>query len=1263
MNDFAKHGTNADVDWTYASANSEFKSCQESSQMSSFLRALSLLRESQPLYRSELSGGLALTLMASFPQPGQSISLNKTIELLGDLFNIWLTGAKSENALMLDPRLEQRSSLTTSSTALDSVIVLYRKSHFSPAQSDAKHVARTNSLIDALCLRFFHTRYRQDMDEAISLFPGVIKNTTDKSSLLCSTLAAAIGARVSLMVQSGAIPQPTFRSSRDVEDIDAAINILQAALNMLSSNHPQRHEIIGNLAISLHSRFKQTSHDSDLQSCIALYEQLVEVFHTAHPARPSLLYNIASALWARFMQRSTENDLDKAISVHKEALSPFRAAHPHRLTALNDLVGALLTRFKRTSQQHDLEEALSLSREALKLCPATHAARSGTLNNLAAALLKRLKQTGTVDDLEEAIVLLQEALHLCPSSHPGRSGTLHNLATSLSRRFKRGGDVGDLEKAIRLHREVLVICPAPDPTRFKSLNNLAVALWRRFKRAGRVDDLRGAATHLRDGLGLCAVPHLRRPAALSNLANALLMQFQQTSQANDLDDAISLLRAALALRPIQHSDRPGALNNPARALSKRFELTRQIDNLKEAISLLRKALLCLPTPHPDRCMFLTTLAFYLYVEHGQGQGCLDHSTLDIVMFVFRNAATYEPASVLERLKSARMWAQHADGADHSSALEPCQTAIDLLPRAAALLSDVGSRRRLKILRLISDAAACAVRLGRFEQAVGMLEKGRAVGFPRAFYDRTPSPKLRNVSGSLDAGGGAFCQRDEDGRPTSKRIRILGDFEGSVRSTPMERAVAQGPIVILNSSHSSCDALVVTSGGVKHVPLSGSLTGQDIAVLAMSIQSATSASFVSLPEICQGPLEVLIDKATRRHEIGLVGQAQRLNLSATAALHNSDDVFQGVLAILWAFVVKPVIRCLGLQACSFLKIFTACNSHFEYLHASTPRIWWYPTDPFAFLPVHAAGIYDPCMGNIESISEFMVSSYTPTLQLLDPAQTVDAHPLKVLVVMLESRYASVSSTCDEIRTIEKHVSATFLIRSGTEQDALTSPRGLLDCPPDATIAHFAYHGTHDLVDGLENASSLDNSPLRASQIIPQPLLKAPLALLTACQPIMESEKLPGETINLATTLLSSGFRGVVAPMWTIHEDRLQILGSFYGRLFRGDEIGSDTGTTKVARALHLAINDLRSRHNNRPFVRWVPFAHYGMQTIRQGCRAVKPSNGHCVLVRVAEEFQETRHSDMFKEMRASAVPGLLFEFTAQQQRDHQHLPRDSIGNMA
>ncbi|KAJ6550502.1 hypothetical protein B0H10DRAFT_1968888 [Mycena sp. CBHHK59/15] len=43
-----------------------------------------------------------------------------------------------------------------------------------------------------------------------------------------------------------------------------------------------------------------------------------------------------------------------------------------------------------------------------------------------------------------------------------------------------------------------------------------------------------------------------------------------------------------------------------------------------------------------------------------------------------------------------------------------------------------------------------------------------------------------------------------------------------------------------------------------------------------------------------------------------------------------------------------------------------------------RFWWCPTGSFSFLPIHAAGIYDEkAMG--ESASDYVISSYTPTVQ--------------------------------------------------------------------------------------------------------------------------------------------------------------------------------------------------------------------------------------------------------------------------------------------
>ena len=49
----------------------------------------------------------------------------------------------------------------------------------------------------------------------------------------------------------------------------------------------------------------------------------------------------------------------------------------------------------------------------------------------------------------------------------------------------------------------------------------------------------------------------------------------------------------------------------------------------------------------------------------------------------------------------------------------------------------------------------------------------------------------------------------------------------------------------------------------------------------------------------------------------------------------------------------------------------------------PRIWWCATGPLAFLPIHAAGLYNTMEAGFK-ISDFVTSSYTPTLTaLLEP----------------------------------------------------------------------------------------------------------------------------------------------------------------------------------------------------------------------------------------------------------------------------------------
>src|ERR1700751_5853621 len=60
--------------------------------------------------------------------------------------------------------------------------------------------------------------------------------------------------------------------------------------------------------------------------------------------------------------------------------------------------------------------------------------------------------------------------------------------------------------------------------------------------------------------------------------------------------------------------------------------------------------------------------------------------------------------------------------------------------------------------------------------------------------------------------------------------------------------------------------------------------------------------------------------------------------------------------------------------------TDCIQESEHGH----HLWWCPTGPFTFLPLHAAQSLD----GKQTTADFVISSYTPTLDMLIAAQSSD-----------------------------------------------------------------------------------------------------------------------------------------------------------------------------------------------------------------------------------------------------------------------------------
>ncbi|KAF8207927.1 CHAT domain-containing protein [Mycena galopus ATCC 62051] len=303
----------------------------------------------------------------------------------------------------------------------------------------------------------------------------------------------------------------------------------------------------------------------------------------------------------------------------------------------------------------------------------------------------------------------------------------------------------------------------------------------------------------------------------------------------------------------------------------------------------------------------------------------------------------------------------------------------------------------------------------------------------------------------------------------------------------------------------------------------------------------------------------------------------------------DEVFRGLLADLWNNIVKPVFEALNLQAS------TAFSKSID-----PPRLWWCPTGPFAFLPIHAAGIYGEDI--TECVSDYVVSSYTPTLTtLLDPPVCAPASFKMTTVIEPKApNFLPLPGARAELNKIMTRVPdqwLTGLVNTKVET-ALVHLR-------ESSIVHFACHGVQDLVHPLDSGLILTDGCLKVSELMHRSegdsaldLKKSmSLAFLSACETAKGDKAVPDEAMHLAATLLFSGFRGVVATMWTMNDlDGPKIADTFYEYLFKNCDPYSIPPVLpdlkQAAKALHLAVAKLR-KEPNISFRRWVPFVHYGL----------------------------------------------------------------------
>ncbi|KAH0833940.1 TPR-like protein, partial [Lanmaoa asiatica] len=872
-----------------------------------------------------------------------------------------------------------------------------------------------------------------------------------------------------------------------------------------------------------------------------------------HPHRPTSLHNLARYLTIRHNQIGEMSDLEEAIILDREVLELRSCGHLDRTKSLNNLGVDLSARYHHLGIMSDLETAIILTREALDLCPLGHPDSPSLLSNLAIYLYTRYNQLGLMNNLDEAIVFSRKVLELCPPWHPDRSQSVGNLAACLFARYCQLEVISDLEETIVYSREALELLPPGYPTRACALNNLARYLVTQYNQLGVMSDLKDAITLAQEALELCPRGDPGRSCSLNNLADYLAMQYNQLGVMSDLEQAIILSREALELRPCGHPFRAQTLNDFAIRLYTRYNQLGEIGDLEEAIILSREAVRFLPCNHPARSNSLNHLARCLRTRFVQLGQIKDQEELFSLYSALAHTAQTVSATDLATTKE---WVCVAEEFGHPSTLLAYETSLRLLAQHLVVLPSLP--QHLAVLKKLTsslavDAFSACLRHDVPAPAVELLEQGRAVFWRQLTRLRSP---LNKVIAFSDVGktltdkftGLSSFIRDVLSAPSPaqhdqawhlniqlqkvvtdiRRLPGLSRFLLPALFSELRDAASEGPVIIVNGSQYSCDALVVL------------LDRDPIRI----------------------PLQI-----TRARVSQLSSELRSVSLHAKVRDVTKDLAF--ILRAIWDAVDSPIVE--------VLRTFQPRGS----------RIWWCPTAEFSLLPLHAAGPYRKGQQNF---SDLYISSYTPTLTALIRARQQGRSspiPERLHFIALGQAQAlgeqPLLSVGSELASISQRAASLGEFTRIEGPDA-TVARVTEELSKNEWV-HLACHGIPNQKHPFESAFALHDGHLKVKDIMRCDMRNPQFAYLSACHTTVGDESSPDEVIHLASAMQFAGFRSVIGTMWAVddaHTDK--ITSMFYDNMI---DASGHPDYTRAAFALHKTMRLVKI-----PFDQRILFVHLG-----------------------------------------------------------------------
>ncbi|KAK0430715.1 CHAT domain-containing protein [Armillaria borealis] len=905
---------------------------------------------------------------------------------------------------------------------------------------------------------------------------------------------------------------------------------------------------------------------------------------------------IGDLLKGRYDRLGEAEDLNKAILAQEMCIASTAADEEQLDESYGPLLASLKARWELFQAEEDADRILSCAEKAVELNPSN----AHNQSNLSLALHISYWHHQTLALVDRKVLAMQRAVSY--SMPCDRKNMLTELANAHWLRFHCVEDPSDASACIKYLEQAMKCGKIDFFFHYMLLECLQEVFSvnydvQCYERACSI----GETLLADDSLSNTDRRHVLMPLGTILLKSCLRSCTALPPDPRRLEKCIQTLERAIKCMSLEQFKHSRSYYHLSHALWLQLQIgTSTVSEFEYAISIGRKAVELASETRTrldmaDQAACLLTLGGILVTYERAFPQSRAH---DEKVLVFRQAAQLPSRSHDIRLTCAIRWADHCfDMQDWEGCFDAYTTAMECVQHLTWLgLSVVQqyrviSRRMLPIDLVASHAAHMAVHLGRSGMALEWIEQCRFIVWQRvlnlrvsmdtlADVEPTLACRLGEVSDLLQRGAYFDLLGMEEGSlemRKQQRHRLAEEWEDLIAQTrslpgftdfltPKDSAYFTscefgGIIVLLNvyGGSPSCEAIVLGSNKGKVVTF---LLEQMNRKLATSLQKC-------LRETLQ---------QSGRHSC---------NARASEAWYGHDE--QGgmskVLSVLWKTVVKPLFDFLDLKP------------HDSLSGSEPPRLWWCPTGPLSFLPLHAAGLYNTAERGTK-VYEFVASSYTPTVGILADISNQQSEEFSGLLTVCQPHTPGqnpIPKTEDEVCSVVQ-----VAVESGSAMNV--SLLGNDDATPDAVLSgmvehswiHLACHARQDPTQPLESAFMLagdpkEGCPLKLTEIAKRANTNADFAFLSACQTATGDVSLSDESVHLAAGMLMAGYRRVIATMWAVNDSDAPIIAKMVYEYMLSDG-KADSG--KSCLALHRATASLRKERGVTNFMSWVPFIHYG-----------------------------------------------------------------------